>query len=173
MDSIGLAYGLRLVAKTTQNRPREIDDLLGAELAKRGYPARLGICHKCNEDYYTFGFGPFCSNRCAQFKTGDNGSGYLRCTVNGKRDYIHRHSIKAKKGFIVHHINGDKSDNRPGNLEVMTQAQHCKEHAPHLARWGEPVSLVCLVCGIAGRLRRGYCQKHRIRKTNRSNQGAR
>jgi hypothetical protein len=29
---------------------------------------------------------------------------------------------------IVHHVNGDPSDNRPENLEVMTQAQHILAH---------------------------------------------
>ena len=32
------------------------------------------------------------------------------------------------KGEIVHHINGDKFDNRPENLEVMTQSEHIKHH---------------------------------------------
>lgn len=29
---------------------------------------------------------------------------------------------------IVHHKNGDKKDNRPCNLEVMTRTQHINEH---------------------------------------------
>lgn len=29
---------------------------------------------------------------------------------------------------IVHHINGDHDDNRPKNLEVMTQSEHAKLH---------------------------------------------
>lgn len=29
---------------------------------------------------------------------------------------------------VVHHRNGDKRDNRPENLEVMTRAEHANEH---------------------------------------------
>lgn len=35
------------------------------------------------------------------------------------------------KNEIVHHVNGDHTDNRPENLEVMTQSQHLKEHGLH------------------------------------------
>lgn len=30
---------------------------------------------------------------------------------------------------IVHHINGDVTDNRPENLQVMTQSEHAKLHS--------------------------------------------
>lgn len=29
---------------------------------------------------------------------------------------------------VVHHLNNNPSDNRPENLAVMTQAEHCREH---------------------------------------------
>lgn len=29
---------------------------------------------------------------------------------------------------IVHHRNGDKKDNRPCNLQLMTRSEHIKEH---------------------------------------------
>lgn len=35
---------------------------------------------------------------------------------------------KLKKGEIVHHKDGNKKNNDPKNLQVMTQSEHCKVH---------------------------------------------
>ncbi len=48
----------------------------------------------------------------------------------------HTHRIVAeeklgrplKKGEIVHHIDGNKRNNDPSNLMVMTQSEHCRIH---------------------------------------------
>jgi hypothetical protein len=51
----------------------------------------------------------------------------------------HEHRVVAermlgrplKRGEIVHHIDGDKHNNAPENLRVMSQGEHVREH------WGE------------------------------------
>jgi len=50
------------------------------------------------------------------------------------------------KGMVIHHINGDRLDNRPENLKMVTRAEHCKIHKPRLGT-RSPVVKVCRVCG--------------------------
>ena len=63
----------------------------------------------------------------------ENKQGYL--VLNKVKKYIHRivweeNFGKIPSGLIVHHKNGDKSDNRIENLEIMSRAEHQKLHDP-------------------------------------------
>lgn len=54
-----------------------------------------------------------------------------------KKRYVaeHRYNLEQKigrylkKNEIAHHINGNKRDNSPKNLELLTTSQHNKHHA--------------------------------------------
>ena len=60
----------------------------------------------------------------------------------------HTHRIVAeqklgrllKAGEIVHHVDGNKRNNDPDNLMVMTQAEHCRLHFRKVVMTDEPIS---------------------------------
>lgn len=59
--------------------------------------------------------------------------GYYRCTERERNIFLHRviwerHHGKIPKGYHVHHINADKSDNRIENLECLSPSDHGKLH---------------------------------------------
>lgn len=68
---------------------------------------------------------------------------WLVLTPDGER-LEHRVVMERKLGRplrddeIVHHVDEDKSNNDPENLEVMSQSDHARHHAParHQARYG-------------------------------------
>lgn len=79
------------------------------------------------------------------------------------RGYAYEHRLVAShvlgrplaRGELVHHRNGDKTDNRPENLEVVRgNAGHLLHHRKHLS-WrrlpgeGNPVILCACGCGAA------------------------
>lgn len=64
-----------------------------------------------------------------------NDRGYLMISIGqGKYGYAHRIEMEKylgrelKKEEIVHHINGDRLDNRIENLEIMTLGNHSRLH---------------------------------------------
>ncbi len=87
-----------------------------------------------------------CSRKCqgkylSELYRGKGGkTPYIQIRVGGKRVYLHRHiwekanGRKLEFGEIVHHINENKRDNRPENLEVLSgRAAHLHVHNYHKA----------------------------------------
>ncbi len=80
--------------------------------------------------------------------------------------YHHRHVASIKYGRwlnseeIVHHKDGNRLNNEPENLEVMSKTEHGKTHYP-----AKKVKVKCRTCGIfnerTGRdyIRSPYCSK--------------
>ena len=112
--------------------------------------------------------------------------GYIRIFVDNKRVLEHRYVMeqylggKLREGERIHHINGDKTDNRIENLELFSNnAEHMLKHHPEewkkrkispeyseeeideiLKRLTEPVNIhnSCF-CGRAF-MARNLCGKH-------------
>lgn len=72
-------------------------------------------------------------------KTYIDRKGYKRYSNSGKS--VHRHVAKRKlggkiwKGYVVHHKDGNKRNNRRNNLQVMKRSSHSRLHAKRRKRW--------------------------------------
>lgn len=97
----------------------------------------------------------FCSIGCVgEFYSGENNyswkgrrsvdeRGYVRIQLGGRGGYKYEHRIvmeeklgrKLRPEEVVHHINGDRQDNRPENLMLLSDSEHGRHHA--ILMWEE------------------------------------
>jgi HNH endonuclease len=68
--------------------------------------------------------------------------GYRYISVNGRKIAEHRHFVEQREGRelasneVVHHVDGDKLNNAPDNLVVLTKGEHTRLHAKRpRSRW--------------------------------------
>lgn len=77
----------------------------------------------------------FCSKSCADSfcRRSGNTDYYVKRSNNREHRVIMEQHLgrKLSRNEIVHHINGDKWDNRIDNLQLMTQSEHAKLHYDH------------------------------------------
>lgn len=60
-------------------------------------------------------------------------NGYKTFKHNGHNKFVHRHVYEKNyghipKGYEIHHINHNKLDNRPTNLQMMSRQEHRNYH---------------------------------------------
>lgn len=77
------------------------------------------------------------AERVAPYTWWNDGNGYARAWVNGRRVRLHNMVFGAvPDGCEVDHRNGDRSDNRRENLRLATQADNARNKGQRPSRTG-------------------------------------
>lgn len=100
-----------------------------------------------NRKYTISSDGRVYNNKGIELKPKISNSGYMCLIISGHNYSIHRLVARAfledySEDLVVHHINGDKTDNRVENLMLMTDREHHIFHQQIL-----PLTKICEICG--------------------------
>ena len=120
---------------------REHDNLKSRERHKLRYKQLNGLvckvkCTICGKDYMTTSnhnvHCPECRNKINE--QNQNDTKYVAKTQNGVKIDEHRQIAKhvgviTQKDDVVHHMDGNKSNNDPSNLVVLSSSDHGRLHA--------------------------------------------
>lgn len=171
------------------------------------YRNRPHICPVCANPFFGHPGRKHCSLSCAskgRYPTdptkhprykgglwiGSDNRGWI--TLRSGRSYPFARAVveayhgPIPSGSVVHHVNGDPSDDHPENLQVLTRSEHAKAHAAETAertrrmfaerraaRWAQDHD-ACKECGMTERPHhsRGLCDRCRGRLRARASRAA-
>ena len=97
-------------------------------------------CKRCGKVIGKYTKTGLCVDCWHQFNRGEEASNwrggitpYKIIAVNGKQILEHRYVWEREygeipKGWVIHHLNGDKRDNRIDNLMAMPSGYHWSDH---------------------------------------------
>jgi hypothetical protein len=125
----------------------EMERLAAEGMSARGIASTLGVNYNTLQMYRRelglphLGQGRILGPNHRNWRGGrsiESRSGYVRvfCDEEGRPRYIYEHVLVAEKkigrrivpGEVVHHLNCDRTDNRPENLRVVSRAEHVRLH---------------------------------------------
>jgi len=138
-------------------------DMYGKGLCRKCYRKQYVSPNKCsiegcNEPFYAKSYcsmhwqrtrnnagdpGPINSVKNSNGEGGLDANGYRVITISGERFLEHRYVMeqflkrKLFPGENIHHINGDRSDNRIQNLELWTTNQPSGQRVEDKIKWAE------------------------------------
>jgi len=129
----------------------------------------VAVCNQCGQEFMVRpseqGKKCYCSRQCSRAAVHERARttpGYYHVTdEQGRSMQAHRAVMEQVLGRKlaawedVHHLDGDRKNNDPTNLEVLGRSEHLRRHTPQAqGRWAKAYEQ-CRECG--GTTHRYYC----------------